>query len=201
MNQILQDKLLARQAEFFSGRVGEGLNLLLPPVLKDLAFAKDKRKGLGDFVYEVPLWSLGDPDSCGYIGLHYCTIDAVPVFAKWGVCVPSSCGLQDVMTAIFPPATKKLAEHIKGRCGPVIADKSLFIQDGRLSTGAWMTLSLLALLLLAVALSTVIDKVSASLLIDGSNRHNVNNPWWLNYYLLKWILHTCTMIVRQGVEG
>lgn len=72
----------------------QGLNLLLPSVLEDLAFAKDKRAGLGHFVHQVPLWSMGVPDSCGYIGMHYCQVDAVPIFAKWGVCVPQECTIQ-----------------------------------------------------------------------------------------------------------
>lgn len=72
----------------------KGLNLLLPSVLEDLAFAKDKREGLGKFVYQTPLWSLGVPDSCGYIDMHYCQIDAVPIFAKWGVCVPEQCTIE-----------------------------------------------------------------------------------------------------------
>lgn len=63
----------------------QGLSLLLPSVLQDLAFAKDKRQGLGHFVEQPPLWSLGVPDSCGYIGLDYCQVDTVPIFAKWGV--------------------------------------------------------------------------------------------------------------------
>lgn len=63
-------------------------------MLEDLAFAKDKREGLGKFVYQTPLWSLGVPDSCGYIDMHYCQIDAVPIFAKWGVCVPEQCTIE-----------------------------------------------------------------------------------------------------------
>lgn len=165
VNQVLSNTLLARQAEFFSGRVGEALNLLLPPVLQDIAFAKDKRQGLGHFVYQTPLWSLGVPDSCGYIGLNYCQIDAVPVMAKWGVCVPKECGIQDVMTAIFPPVTKKLAERIKGRCGPMNADKALFFTTEPISAGAWATLMVLLVLLLTVLGATVIDCVSVCVCI------------------------------------
>ena len=54
-------------------------------MLQDLAFAKDKRQGLAHFIEQPPLWSLGVPDSCGYIGLDYCQVDTVPIFAKWGV--------------------------------------------------------------------------------------------------------------------
>lgn len=95
VTEALQNGTRARMAEFFSGRVNEGLSLLLPSVLQDLAFATDKRQGLGHFVHQVPLWSLGVPDSCGYLpGMHYCQVDAVPIFAKWGLCVPEACTIQ-----------------------------------------------------------------------------------------------------------
>ncbi len=64
----------------------EGLNLLLPPVFRDVVMATDKRQGLADLIYTPPLTSLGQPDSCGYLpGMQYCHIDVIPVFVKWGV--------------------------------------------------------------------------------------------------------------------
>jgi hypothetical protein len=156
-NLVLQNTLLARQAEFFSGRVSEGLNLILPPVLKDIAFATDKRVGMGEFLYQAPLWSLGVPDSCGYIGLNYCQIDAVPVFAKWGVCVPAECTAQDIMTAIFPPITQRLADRIKASCGPMMADKALFFTVEPISAAAWCALMLVLLLVLLALGATVLD--------------------------------------------
>lgn len=112
---------------------------------------------MGEFVYQVPLWSLGLPDSCGYIGLNYCQIDAVPVFAKWGVCVPSECTAQDIMTAVFPPITQRLADRIKATCGPMTADKSLFFTMEPISTAAWCALMLVLLLVLLALGATILD--------------------------------------------
>lgn len=64
----------------------QALNLLLPPVLNDYVFATDKRAGAARLIHEPPLFALGVPDSCAYVpGTHYCQIDVINVFVKWGV--------------------------------------------------------------------------------------------------------------------
>lgn len=74
VDNLLLDATRAQQADFFSGRVKDGLNLLLPEVLRDVVFAQDKRKGIGELLHSPPLFALGVPDSCGYLpGMHYCT--------------------------------------------------------------------------------------------------------------------------------
>ncbi len=63
------------------------------------------------------------------------------------------------MSTIFPPVTKKLAERIKGRCGPLHPERTLFVVHEPWPPGAIVTLTLLVLLLLAVLVSTAIDVV------------------------------------------
>jgi hypothetical protein len=64
------------------------------------------------------------------------------------------------MTAVFPPVTKKLAERIKGRCGPLHPERTLFVVNEIWPPGAIVTLTLLVLLLLFVLVGTGIDAVS-----------------------------------------
>lgn len=63
------------------------------------------------------------------------------------------------MTAIFPPVTKKLAERLKGKCGPLHPERTLFVYNEPWASGAIATLTLLVFLLLAVLVSTAIDVV------------------------------------------
>lgn len=63
------------------------------------------------------------------------------------------------MTAIFPPVTKKLAERLKGKCGPLHPERTLFVYKEPWAPGAIVTLTLIMLMLLAVLVSTAIDVV------------------------------------------
>lgn len=94
--------------------------------------------------------------------------------------VPASCTIQDVFAAIFPPVTKKLAERIKGRCGPLHPERALFITREPWPAGAIATLTVLMVLLLAVLLATAIDVVSTCVeyyLNGGQRSHPTKNTY------------------------